>query len=245
MDTGSGGAIQLFLPYLALIPAALVAIPLHEIGHGLAAARLGDPAAANRMRLGGGYRQFIEPYGLVAVFLAQVGWGRPVAVNEYRLRGGAPSKVLYALAGPAANLVAAALFAILLRLASRGLAGLPAGTGSDALALLVGAVLFALFFLNLSLFAFNLLPIPGLDGWRVLEALFQRRNPRFFYEAAARRTQIWNVIILVVVVISFLPPHLNLLALAMSPFFQPASTILVGACVGYPAALTGLRPCLV
>jgi len=234
-----GDPLVFLVSSIFLIPAALLAIPVHELGHGYAALAEGDPTPRNRGFLRPDPRLYIEPYGLLAVFLANVGWGAPAPINEYRLRG-LWGKIAYALAGPVANLILAAIAGIALRqtLAAGGLFRVdsiiqsPLGYASF--------VLYAIFFLNLSMFAFNLLPLPGLDGWRVLEALFMRRNPRFFFNANTRRREIWMVSILVVFVGSFFA-HVSILGIVMAPFFQPFSTLIFGTCIGYPALLPCLR----
>src|SRR4029077_1326457 len=86
-------------------------------------------------------------------------------------------------------------------------------------------VVYATFFFSLAMFAFNLLPIPGLDGWRVLEALFRSRNPRFFFEANMRRREIWGICVVAVFLGSFI--GLNPLGYVMIPFFQPASVLIM------------------
>jgi Zn-dependent protease len=219
-----------------LVPAALIAIPVHELAHGLAASAQGDPTARNRGFLRPNPRLFIEPYGLLAVFLAKIAWGQPVPVNEHRLRG-LPGRLAYALAGPAANLVLGVVFGLAVRaLLSAGYAP-NYGTLSQPAAGYLASAVYAIFFLNLSVFAFNLLPIPGLDGWRVLEALLRSRYPKFFFDASVRRREIWMIAAIIVFVGSFL--SVNLLSVALLPLFAPASTLILGGCAAYP----GLAPC--
>src|SRR5438105_15275764 len=110
-----GGDPRIFLiGSVFLIPAILVAIPVHEIGHALAAVLMGDPSPRNRGYLRPEPRLFINVYGVIAAFLANVTFGNPVPVNEYRLQGPV-RKVAYALGGPAANLAVAAVTGVLLR----------------------------------------------------------------------------------------------------------------------------------
>lgn len=224
---------------LWLVPAALIAIPVHELGHALAAYAQGDRSVRNRGYLSvANPRLFFEPYGLIAVFLARTGWGQPAPINEYRLRG-LPGRLAYALAGPLASLLLAAVFGVLVRvLAAGGLLPFP-GQFVMPVPDYLATIVYAIFFLNLSVFAFNLLPLPGLDGWRVVEALFRARNPRFFFEANSRRREVWMVFVLVIVVGSILPGVPNLLAVVMLPFYAPASLLILGTCLGYP----GLSPC--
>src|SRR5262249_1899900 len=105
---------------------------------------------------------------------------------------------------------------------------------------LLATVCYAIFFLNLSTFAFQLLPVPGLDGWRVVEALFRSRNPRFFFNVAANMQTIW-VIALLVVLFAPLLLRFSVLNAAVAIFFQPASNAILGTCARHLV----LQPCLV
>jgi Zn-dependent protease len=231
--------VGFLLGCLFLIPALLIAIPVHEFGHGLAAVVMGDPSPRNRGYLRPQPPQFyLNAYGVVAVFLANVGWGRPVPVNEYRLQGRL-RRVGWILGGPAANLLVAIAFGILLR------ALVPLDMAVPSFGLIMPPeiwlidFLYAIYFLNLAVFAFQLLPVPGLDGWRIVEALFRERNPRFFFDVSANIQTIWVVCILVVVGTQWLL-RLNLLGWAVAIFFEPASRLIFGQCTGY----TALFPCL-
>jgi Zn-dependent protease len=224
-----------------LVPALVIAIPLHEMGHAVAAYFLGDRS----VRYFGYFdlspskvRRLFDPIGIIAVFIALVGWGRKVPVQPNRISS-MGQKVLYELGGPAANLLAAVLFGVILRLVLRN-GGVP--SVASPVDLLTFA-LYAIWFLNVSIFAFQLLPVPGLDGWAIVEALFKSRNPRFFYNVSARRQQIWIGVILVIFIGSvFRVPVLNLV---MSPFYTPASLISLGTCIGYGVPnFNQLSPCL-
>jgi Zn-dependent protease len=224
-----------------LIPAIALTVPVHELGHAVAALWLGDPTPRNRgyfQPQTGLVRRLYNVYGVVAAFLVNVTWGSPAQVNEYRLSG-TGRKLGYVLGGPAANLVAAAIFGLGLRLL-HGAGGFedPVSLSQPPLGY-VATVVYALYFLNLSTFAFQLLPVPGLDGWRIVEALFRGRNPRFFFAVAANVQTIWLIAALVV----FLGPlvlHFSVLNFAVAIFFQPASTVILGSCTQYVV----LSPCL-
>ena len=224
---------------LALVPAIAIAIPAHEMGHAAAAYFQGDRSVRYFGYFKPDPRRFLDPFGVIAVFVALVGWGRRVPIQSNRISG-TREKVLYELGGPAANLAVAFVVGLLLRAIIR--AGVPItfdlGPG------LLGLVIYVIVFLNLSLFAFQLLPIPGLDGWNVIEAIFQRRNARFFYDVSMRRREVWAGCVVVLLAVQFFQGA-NLLNYAMLPFFEPASLISVGECIGYRIpGFTGLAPCL-
>lgn len=233
--------IAFLIGSIFLVPAVLLVVPIHELGHAAAAVWMGDPTPRNRGYFrpqSGLVRSLYNVYGVVAAFLINVTWGSPAQVNEYRLSG-TGRKLAYVLGGPAANLVAAAVFGVLLRvLEAVGGFPDPVSFRQPPLGYLT-TVVYAIYFLNLSTFAFQLLPVPGLDGWRIVEALFRDRNPRFFFNVAANVQTIWLVAALVV----FLGPlvlRFPVLDYAVAIFFQPAASGIMGSCTGYVV----LFPCL-
>lgn len=222
---------------LFLIPALLVAIPVHELGHGIAAQLLGDPSPRNRGFLRPDPRLFINVYGVLMAFLVNVTFGSPIPINEYRLHE-KWRKLLYVLGGPVANLLVAGVFGILVRVLAEMGAFPTFTTLIQAPLTLVATLCYAVFFLNLATFAFQLIPLPGLDGWAVVEALLRDRNPRFFFDVAANRQRIWLVAAFVVFFAPFLL-RFSVLDFVVGIFFQPASAIILGQCVGYVV----LHPC--
>lgn len=230
--------VSFLLAALLLVPALLVAIPVHEMGHAAAAYALGDRSVRYFGYFTLNPRRFLDPLGVIAVFVALVGWGRrvPVQTNRINTTG---QRVIHELGGPAANLVLAVVLGLLLQLLLR--LGLP--FSYDLSLGLVGAALYVIVFLNLSIFAFQLLPIPGLDGWGVIEAIFRSRNPRFFFRVNSRRQQIWIGCIVVIFLFQLFQGG-SLLSLVMTPFYFPASLISLGGCHGYAIpGFNGLLPC--
>jgi Zn-dependent protease len=231
-------AIGFLLSALLLVPALLIAIPVHEMGHAAAAYLLGDRSVRYFGYFSIDPRRFLDPLGVIAVFVALVGWGKRVPVQPNRITTRL-QHVIFQLGGPAANLVVAIALGIVYRIV-RG-AGLPATL--DLSVGLIGAALFVIIFLNLSIFAFQLLPIPGLDGWNIIEAIFRSRNPRFFFEANVRRREIWVGAVVIIFLFQLFQGG-NLLAIVMTPFFEPASLISIGTCFGYGiSGFSGLTPC--
>jgi Zn-dependent protease len=230
--------LAFLLAALLLVPALLIAIPVHEIGHAVAAYFLGDRSVRYFGYFSLDPRRFLDPLGVIAVFVALVGWGRrvPVQPNRISTRG---QHLIHELGGPAANLIVALVLGFLWRLLTR----MGMSSTLDLSPGLLGAAIFAIVFLNLSIFAFQLLPIPGLDGWAVIETIFRNRNPRFFYEVNTRRQQIW-IGCIVVVFLFQLFQGASLLSLVMTPFYWPASLISLGGCAGYAIpGFIGLHPC--
>jgi Zn-dependent protease len=228
---------DLILRLLLLVPAVVIAIPVHEMGHAAAAYFLGDKSVRYFGYFSLDPRRFLDPLGVVAVAVALVGWGRRVPVQSNRINT-TGQKVLFELGGPAANLAVAIVLGVLLRVLLR--AGLPYSFDPGPGLLL--AALYVIVFLNLSIFAFQLLPIPGLDGWNIVEALFRSRNPRFFYNVSVRRREVWAGAVIIVIAFQFLAGF-PILWYVMTPFYQPASLISLSTCDGYQTGLSALYPC--
>ena len=159
MDLATSIVVILIIIFSAIV---------HEVMHGYVADRLGDPTARYAGRLTLNPLPHIDPIG--SIFLPLIltlshspiffGYAKPVPYNPYNLRPGRFSEAFVALAGPASNLCIALLGSIAIR---TGLAG-PAAD-----------VVFLIVVVNVMLFAFNLIPIPPLDGAKVLEALLPAR----------------------------------------------------------------------
>lgn len=158
---------------------------VHEVAHGLAALALGDPTAKEAGRLTLDPRAHVDGFGsiLLPLVMALVGgpvfaFARPVPYNPRRLRHPRRDELLVALAGPLSNLLQAVLGTLLLKLAWE--AALARVLGIDA-ALWAVQILATYVYVNLVLCFFNLIPLPPLDGSKVILFFLSGRARREFY----------------------------------------------------------------
>jgi Zn-dependent protease len=156
----------------ALIAVALillVALPFHEFSHALAAFRLGDSTAKYMGRLTLNPLAHLDPFGALLILIAGFGWAKPTPYNPYNVRGGKTGEVIIAIAGPLSNLVLAVAAALPLRYIN--------ATGITVPDLLVN-VLETFVLLNVILAVFNFIPIPPLDGSKLLYAAMSPQTER-------------------------------------------------------------------
>lgn len=150
--------------FLGLILALVVGISVHEFSHAWMANRLGDPTAASQGRLTLNPLSHLDLMGALMIFLIGFGWGKPVPFNPRNLRNGPISGgAMVAAAGPAANIVTAAALGLVVRnlITSSDLA-------ADTAAASIATILVIMVQINIALAIFNVIPIPPLDGYRIL-----------------------------------------------------------------------------
>ncbi|HHW23883.1 MAG TPA: site-2 protease family protein [Clostridiales bacterium] len=157
------------IPLILLrIPIILIALTVHEVAHGKAALWMGDTTARDMGRLSLNPFRHIDPIGAIVMLIFGFGWAKPVPINARRFKNPKTGMALSALAGPASNLILAFFGLVLLRLLYVVLPneispGFP-------FYLITTTILFLMMFasMNMALAIFNLLPVPPLDGSRIL-----------------------------------------------------------------------------
>ncbi len=184
--------MRTFTQILVQLAILFFSIIIHEVSHGYAALRSGDPTAKLSGRLTLNPLRHIDPFGtlilpILLIILRSpflIGWAKPVPINPYNLRNPRIDMAKIGAAGPLSNLGLAIVFSIIFRLI---------GTGILSNLLIIGA------YLNILLFIFNLIPIPPLDGSRIIGAFL----PYDMYERYMRLERFGFIIIFALVFLVF------------------------------------------
>jgi Zn-dependent protease len=164
-----------------VIPGFLLAITVHEFSHGYIALRFGDPTAQRAGRLTFNPISHLDPFGTVFLVLSAlsgfgIGWAKPVPVDPRYLRKPLSDMMWISLAGPAANLITSVVVALLLHGILLSLVGeVPSRAALSILQPFVVMLRYAVT-INIVLAVFNLIPIPPLDGSKILQGLLPTRQ---------------------------------------------------------------------
>ena len=160
---------ELLAAYVARAIAQLIAIPFHESAHAWASYKLGDPTAKNAGRLSLNPLRHFDPLGALCMIITGFGWARPVPVSAVsRFRHPRRDMALSAAAGPASNVVLAFFCMILYKLVYFL-------TPETLFWDFTAAVMFQLVWTNITLAVFNLLPVPPLDGSRIVTVFLPQK----------------------------------------------------------------------
>jgi Zn-dependent protease len=187
---------------LFAVPSILIASTVHEYFHAWAAVKLGDPTPKLHGRLTLNPLAHIDPIGAIMMVLFRFGWSKPVPINEWNFDKRRQGKALTALAGPASNLLLAALSGLLFQF-----------LGSYSL---IAFFLYVFATINVSLAVFNILPIPPLDGHKVIGGLLPQRMS-YWWEGLEKYS--WILIALLLIPFSPLSGILTSYITAVLSFF--------------------------
>ena len=193
-------------------PAILFGLTIHEFSHGWVAWQLGDPTAKMMGRLTLNPLKHLDPIGTIALFLFRFGWAKPVPIDPRNFRHPTRDMAISSLAGPGANLLTAAVAGLILRVL------LLFHVGGFITTLFMYFVLF-----NLILCFFNLIPIPPLDGSRLVYHLLPPD-----LAAGYARLERYGFMILIGVIFLGQITRVNILWLYMGPLLRIFSLLFVG-----------------
>lgn len=179
----------------------LFSIIIHEVSHGLMAYAFGDRTAEYSGRLTLNPVKHIDLFGSIILPLIlwlsnagfMIGWAKPVPYNPYNLRNAKVAEPLIAFAGPASNIIIAVIFGLIIRFEP---------TQSDILLMLFAYIVS----INIALAIFNLIPIPPLDGSKILFSFFPNR---FVYSEKATKYGFISLIFIIMFFPDFISPTIR------------------------------------
>ena len=181
------------LPFVFV--ALAVAFSVHEFAHAYSAYKLGDPTAKHEGRVTLNPRKHLDIIGTLLIFIVGFGWAKPVPVNRSNFSRPRLMSIIVSAAGPLSNLllvfVCFIIQAVLLRFGF--------DSSANGLSLAVNKLLLLSIELNAILFVFNLIPLPPLDGYRIVEDVLPVR-----YRVRLQQHVQWGTVIFLLIV--FIPP---------------------------------------
>ena len=165
---------QEFIDMLYRVPVILIAFTVHELSHGFVAYLLGDDTAKKAGRLSLNPIRHIDPVGALMLIVMRFGWAKPVPINPSKFKKKKFGIIMTSLAGPFSNLILAILTVVPFSLIYLNY-GSRYASGSGGISEIAITFLFQFILVNISLGIFNLIPIPPLDGSKVLFSLLPDR----------------------------------------------------------------------
>jgi len=212
---GTGSTEEILMNILVVAIPALLCITIHELAHGYTAYRLGDNTAKDMGRLTLNPIKHIDPIGLLMMVLVRFGWAKPVPINMFAFKHPKRYMAVTAFAGPLSNLILA-----LIAMFMYGLLLVPINSiNQPGTAMFISDLFMNTISLSIMLAVFNLLPIPPLDGSKILFSLLSEQS---YYKLM--RYERFGMIILIVAINT--PAVRAMLSRATSTLFN--SFILVG-----------------
>ena len=174
------------------IPAVLIAITFHEFAHAFAADKLGDDTPRNQGRLSLNPLHHLDPVGSLLLLFAGLGWGKPVEVNPRNFNRNISMEkadAIVSIAGPLMNLFLAIIFTLIYCAIVKFAPNILIGTTGGAIQLLLMSIVS----INIGLGVFNLIPLPPLDGSKVIMPFLPAKAKSFFIE----REQIFYIVFVI------------------------------------------------
>lgn len=158
--------LDIIIEYAYIIPAALVAIVLHELGHALVSYWLGDPTPKNTGRLTLNPARHLDPWGTLCLIFFHFGWAKPVMINPSYYKKPKVGMTIVGLAGPLMNFILV-IFSFLV-IGTTLAIQVNFGIGDNVITTIIYKFFEYLAYLNIGLGVFNLIPIPPLDGSKII-----------------------------------------------------------------------------
>lgn len=187
-----------------LIP-IILALSVHEFAHAFIADKMGDPTARISGRMTMDPTRHLDPLGFIALLFFGFGWAKPVPINTANFNSRKKGTILVSLAGPLSNLILAVVFSILYKFVA------PIINNEVLYYILQYGVV-----INISLMVFNLIPIPPLDGSKILASLLPYEYEEKFY-----RYEHYLYLLLILLLVT------GMIGIILSPLMLPFLKVLL------------------
>ena len=181
---------------LVQIVGIAVAISVHEFGHAYSAHLLGDDTAKMYGRMTLNPAKHLDIMGLIAMLIVHIGWAKPVPVNPNNFKNYKVGNVIVSLAGVTANIIISIICVIIKK-----------HVNMYAITEITSAIIIY----NVSFAAFNLLPIPPLDGWGVISSFIPYKYNEIAYKYESMSSMIFLVLIITGAYSIFISPIINVI----------------------------------
>ena len=181
---------------LASIVAIAVAISVHEFGHAYSAHLLGDDTAKMYGRMTLNPAKHLDAMGLIAMLIVHIGWAKPVPVNPNNFKNYKVGNIIVSLAGVTANIITAIICILI---------------NKEINMYAINLIAYYVMIYNVGFAAFNLLPIPPLDGWGVISSFIPYKYNEIVYKYESMSSIIFLVLIITGAYSIFVSPIINVI----------------------------------
>lgn len=217
-----------FISILAYLPALLIAIVMHEFAHGIVAYWNGDDTAKLAGRLNVNPVKHFDPIGFLMLAVVGFGWAKPVPINPTRFREYKKGMITVSIAGVICNFliafVATGLFALYLFATKGAIANMEIYSAGYYAFYYFAYLLQYIVLINLTLMAFNLIPVYPLDGFRLVETLAKPDNRYVAFNYRYGSFLLLGLLVLSTV-LGYISPYLDVLGLYMNAIVSMLNSI--------------------